>query len=229
MTREFFIAIDPITTVHMGICNAPDTLARAHALAAALRARHRDFMEDPGNLPEYAAIHYMDAEVRAMAEQRLQRSISSGHGASGAGRSPSHPHKQAAAHQQPHLPSQRPEQKTLSERKEKEVDRYRHTSNHSADAGCAVYDILENVEEGQDHPQHILPNRDLLKPAEKPSEKLLSPKLIPTLEQIFKGDSRLILTHGRSVMSLSESENVYAIIVQQGCRDTSHFTRLILH
>jgi gamma-glutamyl:cysteine ligase YbdK (ATP-grasp superfamily) len=70
MTREFFIAIDPITTVHMGICNAPKTLSRARALAAAIRSRHREFTDDPDNLPEYAAMHYMDKEVRKYFAER---------------------------------------------------------------------------------------------------------------------------------------------------------------
>ena len=71
MTREFFIAIDPITTVHMGICNAPQTLARAHALAAALRARHGDFLQGEENLKEHAATHYMEPQARLFAEQRI--------------------------------------------------------------------------------------------------------------------------------------------------------------
>lgn len=70
MTREFFIAIDPITAVHMGICNAPQTLQRAEALAEALRTRHSAFMRDPRNLAEYAAMHYMDSEVLDAIEQR---------------------------------------------------------------------------------------------------------------------------------------------------------------
>jgi hypothetical protein len=70
MTREFFIAIDPITTVHMGICNAPNTLRRAAALAEALRSRHKEFTEDPENLSEYAAMHYMDPEVRRAVVER---------------------------------------------------------------------------------------------------------------------------------------------------------------
>jgi hypothetical protein len=68
MTREFFIAIDPITTVHMGICNAPNTLRRAAALAEAVKERHQAFMSDPSNLQEYAAMHYMErpAEVQGV-------------------------------------------------------------------------------------------------------------------------------------------------------------------
>lgn len=68
MTREFFIAIDPITTVHMGICNSADTLTRAAALAGALRDRHEDFMHGEENLKEHAATHYMDPEARRLVE-----------------------------------------------------------------------------------------------------------------------------------------------------------------
>jgi hypothetical protein len=64
MTREFFIAIDPITTVHMGICNAPNTLRRAAALAEAVKERHQAFMSDPSNQQEYAAMHYMERPGR---------------------------------------------------------------------------------------------------------------------------------------------------------------------
>lgn len=76
MTREFFIAIDPITAVHMGICNAPRTLQRAEALAEALKDRHKAFMQDPRNLSEYAAMHYMDEEVlNAVGQRDSGRSI----------------------------------------------------------------------------------------------------------------------------------------------------------
>ena len=66
MTREFFIAIDPITTVHMGICNSKNTLDRASSLARALRDRHTDFMQGEENLKEHAATHYMDPDARRL-------------------------------------------------------------------------------------------------------------------------------------------------------------------
>jgi hypothetical protein len=77
MTREFFIAIDPITTVHMGICNAPNTLRRAAALAEAVKERHQAFMSDPGNLQEYAAMHYMErpAEVQGVGTPGRQAGV----------------------------------------------------------------------------------------------------------------------------------------------------------
>jgi hypothetical protein len=70
MTREFFIAIDPITSVHMGLCNAPDTIHRAKALAQAIRDRHQEFVEDEDNFPEYAAMHYLDPSVKKTAEMK---------------------------------------------------------------------------------------------------------------------------------------------------------------
>lgn len=69
MTREFFIAIDPITTVHMGICNAPQTVARARALVKALKHRHDEFIEDSDNEEEYVATHYMEPQARQFVAQ----------------------------------------------------------------------------------------------------------------------------------------------------------------
>lgn len=69
MTREFFIAIDPITTVHMGICNAPQTIARARALVTAIKNRHDEFMNDSDNEEEYVATHYMEPNARKIIAQ----------------------------------------------------------------------------------------------------------------------------------------------------------------
>jgi hypothetical protein len=78
MTREFFIAIDPITSVHMGLCNAPNTIHRAKALAQAIRDRHREFMEDENNFPEYAAMHYLDPSVKKTAALKAFGTLATG-------------------------------------------------------------------------------------------------------------------------------------------------------
>jgi hypothetical protein len=59
MTREMFISIDPITSMHMGLCNCPRTADRAQKLGAALQAYHDEYLSDPANYAEYVAQHYM--------------------------------------------------------------------------------------------------------------------------------------------------------------------------
>ena len=74
MTREFFIAIDPITTLHMGLCNSPSTLRRAKALAVAVQKYHDNFLDDEENVKEYEAIHY--TEVNPTHKVLHRRSLS---------------------------------------------------------------------------------------------------------------------------------------------------------
>jgi hypothetical protein len=70
LTREFFIALDPITSLHLGICNAPLTVMRAEKLAAALRRVHEAFKTDPANLQEYKLRHYTEDDPFAGADSR---------------------------------------------------------------------------------------------------------------------------------------------------------------
>ena len=60
-TREFFVAIDPITSLHMGICNCDDTYNKATRLADEISKQHAAFAENPETLDEWKAVNYMSS------------------------------------------------------------------------------------------------------------------------------------------------------------------------
>ncbi len=190
MTREFFIAIDPITTVHMGICNSNDTLARAASLVRALRDRHEDFMHGEENLKEHAATHYMDPEARRFVEHTA--TVSKKGEMNGTRRQSRVVHTTLGQHR---------------------VSVSVPTHTRTSEDASVVNDEVQNFEESE--------------VAQRTGEAVRLSIHSVTLESIFIGDNRLLLTRSGSAMSPAECENVYNILVKQGCRNTIHLVRLL--
>jgi len=190
MTREFFIAIDPITTVHMGICNSNDTLARASSLARALRDRHDDFMHGEENLKEHAATHYMDPEARRLVEHTT--TVSKKGEMNGTRRQSRVVHTALGQHR---------------------VSVSVPTHTRSSDDASVANDEVQNIEES--------------KVVQRTGEAVKLSIQTVTLDSIFIGENRLLLTRSGSAMSPADCENVYNILVKQGCRNTAHLVRLL--
>lgn len=68
LTREFFIAIDPITSLHMGICKCQETIDRAKRLSEVIRKRLHDYLSsNEENRKNYRDAHYSEMEPVAAA------------------------------------------------------------------------------------------------------------------------------------------------------------------
>lgn len=230
MTREFFIAIDPITTVHMGICNAPQTIARAKALVAALKSRHLEFMEDSDNEEEYVATHYMDPQARLnVTQQRAAKRLAS----LPAVHSNSNSNKQ--------LGTAGP-----AVNQDRAVNNLQSSSRSTAGAaassaaGVRVHcdrDCEQVTTIGaysQRQPQqhqsaisHEVTDFQLsdFEPATMPAADHKT-ATVPSLEAILLGEKCLLRAKG-SNLSVVDCEQVYNILRRQGCRSTEHLVSLL--